>query len=83
MGCHALLQGINLIQASNLHPLHLVHWQAGSLPLAPPGKQGCLPPLSVSFQGQVLLLPLKSLHSVGLSSIMYKMGAVRTTLQEG
>ena len=34
-GCHALLQGIFLTQGSNLHVLH---WQAGSLPQAPPGK---------------------------------------------
>ena len=38
MGCHALLQGLFLTQGSNLHLLHLLHWQAGSLPLAPPGK---------------------------------------------
>ena len=25
-------------QGSNLNLLHLLHWQAGSLPLAPPGK---------------------------------------------
>ena len=25
-------------QGSNPHPLHLLRWQAGSLPLAPPGK---------------------------------------------
>ena len=25
-------------QGSNLHLLHLLHWQAGFLPLAPPGK---------------------------------------------
>ena len=35
MGCHALLQGIFLNQWSNLN---LLHWQANSLPLAPPGK---------------------------------------------
>ena len=35
VGCHALLQGMFLTQGSNLH---LLHWQAGSLPLAPPGK---------------------------------------------
>ena len=34
---HALLQGIFLTQRSNLCLLHLLHWQAGSLPLAPPG----------------------------------------------
>ena len=37
MGCHAFLQGIFLTQRSN--PL-LLHWQVGSLPLAPPGKPG-------------------------------------------
>ena len=30
VGCHFLLQGIFLIQGSNLH---LLHWQAVSLPL--------------------------------------------------
>ena len=37
-GCHALLQRIFLIQESNLSFLRLLHQQAGSLPLAPPGK---------------------------------------------
>ena len=35
MGCHALLQGIFLTQGLNLRLLCLLHWQAGSLPLAP------------------------------------------------
>ena len=35
----ALLQGVFLTQGSNLHLLCLLHWQADSLPLAPPGKQ--------------------------------------------
>ena len=38
VGCHALLQGIFPTQGSNLHLLRLLHWQAGSLPLASPGK---------------------------------------------
>ena len=38
MGCHALLQGIFQTQGSNPRLLCLLHWQAGSLPLAPPGK---------------------------------------------
>ena len=38
MGCHALLQEIFLTQGSNPHLLHLLHWQTGSLSLAPPGK---------------------------------------------
>ena len=36
--CHSLLQGIFLTQGSNLYLFHLLHWQAGSLPLAPSGK---------------------------------------------
>ena len=36
VGCHALLQGIFPPQGSNLHLLCPLHWQAGSLPLAPP-----------------------------------------------
>ena len=43
VGCHALLQGIFLTQGSNTCLLGLMHWQTGSLPLAPPGK----PPLPV------------------------------------
>ena len=39
VGCHALLQGIFLTQGLNPRLLHLLHWQAGSLPLAPPGKR--------------------------------------------
>ena len=38
MGCQTLLQGIFRTQGSNLHLLCLLHWQVGSLPLAPPEK---------------------------------------------
>ena len=38
MGCHAFLQRIFLIQGLNLRVLCLLHWQAGSFPLVPPGK---------------------------------------------
>ena len=38
MGCHALLQGIVPIRELNSPVLYLLHWQAGSLPLAPLGK---------------------------------------------
>ena len=38
VGCCALLQGIFLTEGLKLHLLNLLHWQAGSLPLAPPGK---------------------------------------------
>ena len=36
VGCHALLQGILPTQRLNPRLLCLLHWQAGSLPLAPP-----------------------------------------------
>ena len=38
VGCYALLLGIFPTQGLNMGPLCLLHWQAGSLPLAPPGK---------------------------------------------
>ena len=38
VGCHTLLQVIFPIQGFSLHLLHLLHWQVGSFPLAPPGK---------------------------------------------
>ena len=38
VGSLALLQGIFLTQRLNLHLLHLLLWQAGSLPLMSPGK---------------------------------------------
>ena len=38
VSCHDLLQGIFPTQEMNLHLLGLLHWQAGSLPLAPPAR---------------------------------------------
>ena len=38
VGCHFLLQGIFPTQGLNPHLLHLLHWQADSLPVVPPGK---------------------------------------------
>ena len=38
VGCHFLLQGIFLTQGLNPHLLCLLHRQADSFPLAPPGK---------------------------------------------
>ena len=35
---HALLQGIFVTWGLNPHLLCFLHWQAGSLPLVPPGK---------------------------------------------
>ena len=38
VGCYFLLRGIFPSQGSNPSPSHLLNWQAGSLPLTPPGK---------------------------------------------
>ena len=38
VGCRFLLQGFFPTQGSYPHLLHLLHWQAGSLPLVPPGN---------------------------------------------
>ena len=38
VSCHFLLQGIFPTQGLNLCLLHLLHWEADSLPLVPPGK---------------------------------------------
>ena len=38
VGCHSLPQGIFSTQGLNLCSLHPLHWQAVSLPPAPPGK---------------------------------------------
>ena len=38
VGSHSLFQGVFPTQGLNQHLLCLLHWQAGSLPLAPPGK---------------------------------------------
>ena len=47
-GCHALFQRIFPTQGLNLHLLHLLYWQAGSLPLATSGKPQLLTHLSTT-----------------------------------
>ena len=49
VGCHALLQGIFPTQGANQCLLGLLHWQADSSPLMPPGKP---PPPTIA---QILL----------------------------
>ena len=38
VGCYSHVQGIFLTQGLNPSPLCLLHWQVGSVPLAPPGN---------------------------------------------
>ena len=61
VGCYALLQGIFPVQGLNPHLLHLLHWQAGSLPLAP-GEEFMLP-LQEAWVGS-LVEELRSLLAV-------------------
>ena len=61
VGCHALLQGIFLTQGWNPH---LIHWQVGSLPLAPPGWT----PADIC---DVLLLQIDSFTGPGLIKWMW------------
>ena len=53
VGCHALLQGTFPSQGWNPYLLHRLYWQAGSLPLAPPGRNPT----------KWLLLPSSEVHS--------------------
>ena len=54
VSCHALLQGISPAQGSNPSLLSL-HWQEGSLPLAPPGKTSFLTlVLNYTWMNQIL-----------------------------
>ena len=48
--CHVLLQRTLLTQGSNSHLLCLLHWQGGSLLLAPPRRPSCgISPISFFF----------------------------------
>ena len=52
MGCHFLLQGIFLTWEMNLRLLHLLHWQADSLPVQPPGKPECMAKVTQLVRGK-------------------------------
>ena len=54
VGCHFLLQGIFLTQGSNPHFFHLLHWQAGSLPLVSPE----IPPFYILLNKSYIILLL-------------------------
>ena len=64
MGFHALLQGIFLTQGWNPHLLHLLRWQVGSLPLAPPGK-----PVSRVAQWSRISLPMEETQEMQVQSL--------------
>ena len=59
VGCHLLLQGIFLTQGLTLCLLHLLHSQAYSLPVTPPGKP------------HIKVIPYQTLHHTGGLSIIF------------
>ena len=72
VGCHTIIQEIFLIQGSNPGCLCLLHWQEGSLPLAPPEK----PSLDLGWP-QMRLDPvvsnvIKDLCSHSIKCLCYK-----------
>ena len=68
MSCYFLLQGISPTQELNPHLLHLLHWQAGSLPLVPPGKPfqrskwAEMPKFMLAADLETLTFPASSLY---------------------
>ena len=63
MGCHFFLQEIFLSQGSNTRFLHLLHWQADSLPLCPPHRD------IAYLVANAKALPFKHLSSARISSL--------------
>ena len=61
VGCHALLQWIFSTQGLNLSLFCLLHWQVGSLPLAPPGKP--------YFIGQKQIMGLTHVQEEGITQV--------------
>ena len=70
VGCHSLLQGIIPIQGSSSSFSHFLQWQAGSLPLGPPGK-----PVGVCVclcVGKTILYRVSQRVFLGFSLASYK-----------
>ena len=69
MGCHFILQGIFLTQGLDSHPLRLLHWQEGSLPLSHPGNHmyTCVCMLSCFSCVQFCVTPWTVAHQTPLS----------------
>ena len=68
IGCHFLLQEIFLIQGSNLHLLHLLYWQAGSLPLSHPGS--CRGVVGTPLSGGLLEIVFTALRTRKSSNLI-------------
>ena len=69
VGCHALLQGTFPTQGWNPCLLHLLHSQADSLPLEPPGRACALNIYLKSHYSSFTLLPVLSHRSRNCQAI--------------
>ena len=67
MGSHALLQWIFSTQSLNLSLLHFLHWQVGSLPLAPPGKSYVVALVQSLSRVWLFATPWTAAHQASLS----------------
>ena len=76
VGCHAFLQGIFPAQGLNLYLFRLLHWQADSLPLEPPGK-----PVNKQLCKHWPWLSLCRSHSISSSRQPYELGTIIPNLQ--
>ena len=61
--CHSLLQGIFPTQGLNSSLLCLLHRQAGSLPLAPPGVYDIVFPQELGFKGIIFWIMVNGVYS--------------------
>ena len=73
--CSFLLQGIFLTQGSNPHLLQLLHWQADSLPLGPPGK-----PLYILYLPSINLTRFINFYLYGFWYYRFKTSSVPSIL---
>ena len=64
MGSHGFLQGVFPTQGLNPHLLHLLHWQADSLPLVLPGKGLLLGWLAIGEADWAQLLKVPTIKQV-------------------
>ena len=72
------LQGIFMTQGLNLHLLYLLHWQAGSLPLAPPRKPPCFYIiLQILNRPSCYLLPCCSVLQLTLQKVSSELPSLR------
>ena len=82
VGCCFLLQGIFPTQGSYPHVLHLLHWQAGSLPPGPPGDglvaKSCLTlVISWTVACQTPLARILQVRILGWVAIPFSRGSSR------